>query len=70
MASNRHFLRAVGHSSCNVPGTLLFSLRMDVFAVVALATYGLDCLAMTRPEQAMQCCRSMPCSPNGHHVWH
>jgi hypothetical protein len=35
--------------------------------VVALTTYGLDCLAMTTPEQAMQCCNSMPCSPTGHH---
>jgi hypothetical protein len=34
--------------------------------VVALATYGFDCLAMTTPEQAMQCCRSMPCSRQGH----
>jgi len=38
-----------------------------MIAVVALATYGLDCLAMTTPEQAMQCCNSMPCSPTGHH---
>jgi hypothetical protein len=22
---------------------------------------------MTTPEQAMQCCNSMPCSPQGHH---
>lgn len=35
--------------------------------VVALATCGLDCLAMTTPEQAMQCCNTMPCAPNGHH---
>jgi hypothetical protein len=63
-----------GHSSCYIPGSLLFLLQMDVVkkilltvAVVALATYGLDCLAMTTPEQAMQCCNSMPCSPNGHH---
>jgi hypothetical protein len=38
-----------------------------VVAVVALAAYGFDCLAMTMPEQAMQCCNSMPCVPNGHH---
>jgi hypothetical protein len=36
-------------------------------AVVALAIYGLDCMAMTTPEQAMQCCNSMPCSTTGHH---
>jgi hypothetical protein len=33
---------------------------------VALATYALDCGAMTTPEQAMQCCSSMPCAPHGH----
>ena len=38
-----------------------------VIAVVALAAYGFDCLAMTTPEQAMRCCNSMPCAPNGHH---
>ena len=34
--------------------------------VIALAAYALDCGAMTTPEQAMQCCTSMPCSPHGH----
>ena len=33
--------------------------------VVALASYALDCGAMTTSEQAMQCCGSMPCSPQG-----
>jgi hypothetical protein len=42
--------------------TLLF-----VIATVALASRGFDCLAMTDPEQAMQCCQSMPCAPSGHH---
>jgi len=37
-----------------------------VVAVAALATWGLDCLAMTTSDQAMQCCNSMPCAPNGH----
>ena len=32
----------------------------------ALATYAADCLAMTRPEQAMECCNSMPCSSHSH----
>ena len=35
--------------------------------VVALAAYAFDCGAMTTPEQAMQCCNSMPCSSQGHH---
>ena len=34
---------------------------------VALAAYAFDCSAMTTPEQAMQCCNSMPCSSHGHH---
>jgi hypothetical protein len=32
---------------------------------VALAAYAFDCGATT-PEQAMQCCKSMPCSSHGH----
>jgi hypothetical protein len=34
---------------------------------VSLATYAFDCgaSAMT-PEQALQCCNSMPCSSHGH----
>jgi hypothetical protein len=33
----------------------------------ALAAYAFDCSAMATPEQAMQCCNSMPCSSHGHH---
>src|SRR5258707_15826618 len=33
---------------------------------VALAGYAFDCGATTTPEQAMQCCNSMPCSSHGH----
>src|ERR1700680_4824937 len=33
---------------------------------VALAAYAVDCSAMATPEQAMQCCKSMPCSSHGH----
>ncbi|HEV2287462.1 MAG TPA: hypothetical protein VGR81_00755 [Candidatus Acidoferrales bacterium] len=32
----------------------------------ALAVYSVDCNGMTTPEQAMQCCKSMPCSSHGH----
>lgn len=35
--------------------------------VVALTVYSFDCGAGTTPEQAMECCNSMPCSPQGHH---
>ena len=31
----------------------------------ALATYGLDCVGMAAPEQAMQCCNKMGC-----HTYH
>ncbi len=33
---------------------------------VALAAYAVDCGATT-PEQAMRCCKAMPCSSHGHH---
>lgn len=33
---------------------------------IALAAYAFDCGAATPPEQAMQCCNSMPCSSHGH----
>jgi hypothetical protein len=34
--------------------------------VVALATYAIDCSDIVSPEQAMQCCNTMPCSPHAH----
>jgi hypothetical protein len=34
--------------------------------VAALATYAIDCSAMVSPEQAMQCCKTMPCAPHNH----
>lgn len=34
--------------------------------VIALGAYAVDCGGMTTPEQAMQCCKSMPCSSHGH----
>jgi hypothetical protein len=37
-----------------------------VVLAVALAAYVFDCSAMATPEQAMQCCNSMPCAPHGH----
>jgi hypothetical protein len=33
---------------------------------IAFATYAFDCLAMSTPEAAMQCCDTMPCSSHGH----
>ncbi len=36
-----------------------------VVLAVALAVYAFDCGAATMPEQAMQCCKSMPCSSHG-----
>jgi hypothetical protein len=46
---------------------LLARRVLFVALVVALATYVLNCAGMTTPEQAMQCCNSMPCSSQGHH---
>jgi hypothetical protein len=37
---------------------------------VALAAYGLDCLGMATPEQAMQCCNTMRCHTHSHHQHH
>jgi hypothetical protein len=38
---------------------------LTAVVVVALAGYGLDCSAMSTPEEAMQCCDSMPCPSQG-----
>jgi len=40
---------------------------MPSVLTVALAFYALDCVGMTTPEQAMQCCNSMRCSSHHHH---
>ncbi len=40
---------------------------LPALLVVALAAYAFNCEAATNPEQAMQCCNSMPCSSSGHH---
>jgi len=39
-----------------------------VAVAIALAAYAFDCGAAITPEQAMQCCDSMPCSSHGHHA--
>ena len=33
---------------------------------LSFAAYAFDCGGMMTPEQAMQCCNSMPCSSQGH----
>lgn len=38
-----------------------------IAAAFLLAAYVFDCDAMATPEQAMQCCQSMPCSSEAHH---
>lgn len=42
-------------------------LRSTLFALlaVALTAYAIDCGAVTTPDQAMQCCKSMPCHSHG-----
>ena len=39
-------------------------LTVLTFAIVGCS---LDCVGMTTPKQAMQCCNSMPCHSRGHH---
>jgi hypothetical protein len=34
--------------------------------VVALAAYGFDCYGLSRTDEAMQCCDTMPCPPHSH----
>jgi hypothetical protein len=47
---------------------MMLSARQIVIAVlaVALAAYAFDCSAMMTPQHAVECCRSMACSPQGH----
>ena len=50
----------------------VFCMRLAksaLFALLALllAAYVFDCDVIASPEQATQCCGSMPCSPQGHH---
>jgi hypothetical protein len=40
-------------------------ILVSVVAIL-LGVYAFDCDTMTTPEQAMQCCNSMPCSAQGH----
>src|ERR1700683_2426438 len=35
--------------------------------VLALVGYALDCSAVSSPNEAMQCCNTMPCSPHVNH---
>src|SRR5262249_57818078 len=37
-----------------------------VVLVAALAAYSLDCFAASTPDEAMQCCDSMPCPQHSH----
>jgi len=36
-------------------------------ALISFLAYAFDCEGMQTPEQAMQCCNSMPCPSQGHH---
>jgi hypothetical protein len=40
---------------------------LPALLALALAAYAFDCGGPTNPEQAMECCNSMPCSSGGHH---
>jgi len=50
----------------------VLSVRLNLVGLIAiaLAAYAFDCLGMATPEQAMQCCRSMPCSSHHHNHRH
>jgi len=39
---------------------------LQAVVAIALVAYAFDCFAMSTPEQAMQCCDTMPCSSHGH----
>jgi hypothetical protein len=41
-------------------------LIVAVILLVAIGAYSVDCNAMTTPEQAMQCCKSMHCMSSHH----
>jgi hypothetical protein len=43
-------------------------VKSTFLLIVAMAfmAYAFACGASTTPEQATQCCKSMPCSPHGH----
>src|ERR1700687_411272 len=42
--------------------------KLILLAVIAIAfaTYAFDCLTMSTPDAAMQCCNTMSCSSHGH----
>jgi hypothetical protein len=39
---------------------------LSVVVAIAFSTYAFDCLAMSTPEAAMQCCDTMHCSSHSH----
>ena len=39
---------------------------LTAVVAAAFAGYAFDCGAEATPEQAMQCCETMPCPPHGH----
>ena len=53
--------------TANLVGMRFARTFLMAVLAVALTAYAFDCGAgMATPEQAMQCCNSMPCSPHGH----
>ena len=55
--------------ACTGPSLLMMSVAKTILvavAVAALFAYALDCSASVSPEEAIQCCQSMPCSSHGH----
>ena len=55
--------------ACTGPSLLMMRVAKTVLVAVALAAlfaYALDCSASVTPEDAIQCCQSMPCSSHSH----
>src|ERR1051326_3514872 len=39
---------------------------LGIFLIAVLVVYSLDCFAASTPDDAMQCCDSMPCPEHSH----
>lgn len=71
LASEYCPLRMPGLTVANfMPSPRLEKFVLPLTLTIALAAYGMDCLGMTRPEQAMQCCSTMHCHLHGHRSHH
>jgi hypothetical protein len=49
----------------NLTGMRLVKPILLIAVAIAISVYAIDCGAMTTPDEAMQCCNTMPCSSHG-----